>query len=207
MAEQDHLNFYKVTSLHTEVKLNNNKYFVSGDLIDPIISLNTNVRKTPQLLKKHILPHIIKLWSPLTAKMAAMGAVKSSEIWTLLERLDQYIEAYLAEWDELGVDVVISPGFGCAAPLKMDPVDILPAFSYLSVHNLTDLPAGILPVTKVNAKDQEQMSKNYPSDANLAQDAVYKKVKKTMEDAEGTSGWGANIWKTFPGRKSSSSYD
>ena len=105
---------------------------LEGDLIDDIISLNTNVRRTPQFIKRHILPLILRWKSPLTAKIAPMGAIKSAELWTLVDDLDHLIEGFLREWDKLGLDVVISPGFACAAPLKDDPVDILPAFSYLS---------------------------------------------------------------------------
>ena len=50
---------------------------------------------------------------------------------------------------------------------------------------MTDLPAGIVPVTKVHAKDQELLATGYPSNADDASDSVYQKVKKTMADAGG----------------------
>lgn len=71
-----------------------------------------------------------------------------------MEQLKNIVNDYLTQWDEKKLDVVICPTFTFPAPLKDDPVKLIPGISYVAVHNLTNFPAGTVPVTVENDRDQ-----------------------------------------------------
>ena len=76
-----------------------------------------------------------------------------------MEQLKNIVNDYLVQWDEKKLDVVICPTFTFPAPLKDDPVKLIPGISYVAVHNLTNFPAGTLHVTVENDEDQVRVYK------------------------------------------------
>lgn len=73
------------------------------------------------------------------------------------QRLDERRHLFvdmIAGWDEAGIDVVVCPVYGLPAPLHGTTSDLLEATSYAFVANLLGLPAGTVPVSRVQADEE-----------------------------------------------------
>jgi fatty acid amide hydrolase len=60
----------------------------------------------------------------------------------------------MAAWDAAGIDVAICPVYALPAPLHGTTSDLLEAASYAFVANLLGLPAGTVPVTRVQPDEE-----------------------------------------------------
>lgn len=115
------------------------------------------VRKTPLFIKKHILPLFLWLRSPLLSRASRRGLDQSKDLWLSTQKINDFIATYLDDMNEQELDVVLCPSFACPAIKLNDPVKLLPSVSYVAIHNLTGFPAGVLPVTKENDRDQVRL--------------------------------------------------
>lgn len=102
-----------------------------------------------------------------------------AEWWKTIEEVQDLRRSFEAAWDEAQLDALICPAFSCPA---MPIEEIIPhrgEGSDLQIYNVFDVPAGVVPVTKVTKDDVTQMEK-YP-ECNEA----YIAIKKGMTGAEG----------------------
>ena len=60
----------------------------------------------------------------------------------------------MAAWDEAGIDVVLCPTYGLVATPHGTAVDFFDAGSYVYLANLLGLPAGTVPVTRVQSGEE-----------------------------------------------------
>jgi fatty acid amide hydrolase len=87
------------------------------------------------------------------------------EYFQLLDERRQLLAEAMAVWDEAGIDVVVCPVYGLPAPLHGTTTDLLEATSYAFVASLFGLPAGTVPVTRVQAAEEsDRPDSRDPSD-------------------------------------------
>lgn len=83
--------------------------------------------------------------------LQAMGARPVNELWRVTYRLRQYRQELLAEMDRVGVDLILGPPFATAALPHGASRDFALAGSYAMLWNVVQFPAGVVPVTRVEA--------------------------------------------------------
>jgi fatty acid amide hydrolase len=75
------------------------------------------------------------------------------EYFRRLDERRQLLAETMAAWDETEIDAVICPVYGLPAPLHGTTSDLLEARSYAFVANLFGLPAGTVPVSRVQTDE------------------------------------------------------
>uniref|UniRef100_A0A8B9PMY7 Fatty-acid amide hydrolase 1 n=1 Tax=Apteryx owenii TaxID=8824 RepID=A0A8B9PMY7_APTOW len=63
---------------------------------------------------------------------------------------------FIAQWKKLNLDVMLCPMLGPALPVGY-PGKLSVAVSYTILYNCLDFPAGVVPVTTVTTKDEEEL--------------------------------------------------
>ena len=87
------------------------------------------------------------------------------------ERVIQLRKDFHKEMKEGNFDAILCPAFACPAlPFDVLP-DALGAATYTCIFNILNLPAGVVPVTKVSLQDEKEMQ-NYPGNVNSYQKAI-----------------------------------
>jgi fatty acid amide hydrolase len=81
--------------------------------------------------------------------LGAMGAKTAAELWRLTALLRDYRFALLDSMDRLGVDVLLCPPLATPALPHGGSKNFTLASSYAMVFNATQMPAGVVPVTRV----------------------------------------------------------
>lgn len=140
--------------------------------------------KLPLWLRQKV-SSLVSLMSPMSANMLTTNqhSWRSAELWELNNYRLELTEHILREWDRQGIDVVIAPGLAMPAQPIGYPAWELPAASYTCVYNVLNFPAGSIPVSKENAKDQEALE-DYPGHEK---DSIYGWIKEGTKGALGMS--------------------
>nr|KAG5703230.1 hypothetical protein BaRGS_034141 [Batillaria attramentaria] len=98
-----------------------------------------------------------------------------------VEKLRDYRNNFVKQWQSLKLDAVICPVFASPAPYSEDVGQLTAAASGAALYNLVNFPAGALPVTRVNEQDIEDTNNPvlYP-----AQTAFEKLLKRSCSSAD-----------------------
>jgi len=146
--------------------------------IDKSIELNKYKNSTP-LFIRGMAAHVINLFSKLTANFFWAGVKSSKDLWASNAEKDELIYNMMREWEKEGYDAIIS----CAFPFPAIPPKycsrVISAACYTAIYNVLGNPAGVLPVTTVDALDTAALDE-YPTD-----DLMFKIAKKACIGAEG----------------------
>lgn len=95
--------------------------------------------KALRLMGETRVPHLLE----------ALGEKRVRDLWTMNARRTALRREELAEWDRKGIDVLVCPSYVTpAAPQGMSH-DFTIGFIDLARYNLLDMPAGVVPVTRV----------------------------------------------------------
>uniref|UniRef100_A0A3Q3E8Q1 Fatty-acid amide hydrolase 1 n=1 Tax=Hippocampus comes TaxID=109280 RepID=A0A3Q3E8Q1_HIPCM len=79
------------------------------------------------------------------------------ELWEQHSAVQDYIQETLAEWRRCKIDVLLCPMFGPAYNFLYCGSLAFP-LGYTAIYNLLNFPAGVVPVTTVTAKDEEELA-------------------------------------------------
>lgn len=153
----------------------NNLELWEGEILDQAVEINSFVYKTPMWIKRWMFAPIFYFLSRIMYQVSTRGHTKSKDLWKSLERLDDMVEKMLQDWNDLGLDCVIAPGFAYPAPPITNPARLVPAVSYTAAYNVVDFPAGSVPISRVNQDDQEALE-DYPRN-DLLYHLVYNGTK------------------------------
>jgi fatty acid amide hydrolase len=85
--------------------------------------------------------------------LGAMGAKSAAELWRLTDRLRTYRLELLAAMEKAGVDALLGPVMATPAFPHGASKNFTLASSYTIVFNATQMPAGVVPVTRVRADE------------------------------------------------------
>jgi fatty acid amide hydrolase len=92
----------------------------------------------------------------LALMLDAMGEKTAGELWQLTDALRTYRNALLESMEHHGVDVLLCPAYATAALPQGASKNFTLASSYSIVFNATQLPAGVVPVTRVREDETER---------------------------------------------------
>lgn len=89
----------------------------------------------------------------------SVGCENTAETAKLLQSIREYELQFDKAWRKAGIDALMGPAVPFPAPLDATPDMMLAGFMpYLSMYNMLDCPAGVVPVTRVTASDVEAAS-------------------------------------------------
>jgi len=113
---------------------------------------------------------------------ASQGMESVSKFWQLSIEQQDFRKRFTDAWRRSGLDAVICPTLACPAPHHNSKYTIF-ADSHNMWYNVLDLPAGIVPVTKVTQQDIQDLQR-YPK--NVSDNKfLYDQMKQGMETSEG----------------------
>ncbi|XP_048718594.1 fatty-acid amide hydrolase 1 isoform X3 [Caretta caretta] len=96
------------------------------------------------------------------------------ELWKLHCEIEEYCREFIAEWRKLDLDVMLCPIVGPAFQIGF-PGKISVAASYTILYNYLDFPTGVVPVTTVTKKDEEEL-KSHRGHYNDSWDKIFVKA-------------------------------
>uniref|UniRef100_A0A3B4FC05 Fatty-acid amide hydrolase 1 n=1 Tax=Pundamilia nyererei TaxID=303518 RepID=A0A3B4FC05_9CICH len=154
---------------------------LKGALLDPSLKRQVFTHSLPKWFKK-ILSFLLKPVSPrLSSNVSAICGVRSvSDLWKQHAAVEDYIQETIAHWRSCNIDVLLSPMIGPASRL-LHADKVSTAVSCTMLYNLLKFPAGVVTVSTVTAKDEEEL-KHYKG---CYQDSFDKSLKEAMTGGEG----------------------
>ncbi|XP_012577570.1 PREDICTED: fatty-acid amide hydrolase 1-like [Condylura cristata] len=130
---------------------------LEGDIVDPCVKPTVSQLRLPDALKR-VLAWILKYREPrVSQKLEEFRGVRTTkQLWEQHTAVKEYQQEFIAEWRSLGLDVLliptVDPAFSIGYPAKS-----WDSLSYLSLFNVLDFPAGVVPVTTVTLQDEEDL--------------------------------------------------
>ncbi|CAM5162826.1 unnamed protein product [Natator depressus] len=145
-----------------------------GELEDPNVKQLLLLCKAPGWLRR-LLSWILKPIEPRLAKVLRNMHERSvKELWKLHCETEEYCQEFIAEWRKLDLDVMLCPIVGPAFQIGF-PGKISVAASYTILYNYLDFPTGVVPVTTVTKKDEEEL-KSHRGHYNDSWDKIFVKA-------------------------------
>lgn len=108
--------------------------------------------------------------------LGSMGAKSAAELWRLTNRLRTYRLELLAAMEKAGVQALLGPVMATPAFPHGGSKNFTLASSYTIVFNATQLPAGVVPVTRVRPGE---------TDRPASRDAIVRQAARVDEASEG----------------------
>uniref|UniRef100_A0A3Q3DLQ2 Fatty-acid amide hydrolase 1 n=1 Tax=Hippocampus comes TaxID=109280 RepID=A0A3Q3DLQ2_HIPCM len=125
-------------------------YMESDGQCPPTPSMTRSIREVKTLLEQ--AGHTVRPRRQRTAgRKVCFGLFLTSFFLCVCVHQD-YIQETLAEWRRCKIDVLLCPMFGPAYNFLYFPL------GYTAIYNLLNFPAGVVPVTTVTAKDEEELA-------------------------------------------------
>jgi len=149
-------------------------------LVDPAIWfcwMAYYLLKIPYFIRQGILVPLVQTF--VSSELVPEAITEGDDIMAAVDERDKILKKYMNEWDELNLDLIITPASLMPAPLKGVIGEIPTATRPYHPFNILNLPAGIVPTTTVTEQDDLSM-KSMPDN-----DLVYKIIKKNCKGAIG----------------------
>nr|XP_026691817.1 fatty-acid amide hydrolase 1-like [Ciona intestinalis] len=105
------------------------------------------------------------------------GDRSTTRLWSLARDAAAFVDHYTALWLNLNLDAMICPAFPVVACPKGGISNVSAMASHTALYNMLNYPAGVVPVTKVNQKDIEDLE-NYKGHYQDEWDQHIKEVTK-----------------------------
>ncbi|XP_078527808.1 vitamin D3 hydroxylase-associated protein-like [Lissotriton helveticus] len=146
-----------------------------GDIVDSNLKPQISVYKLSRWTKK-ILSFILRpLFPRISKELNALCGVRSAkEVWAQQIAVEIYREEFANEWKSLKLDVLLCPAMGPAVNIGLLG-KMTGGSTNTHLFNVLNFPAGIVPVTTVTEKDEEQL-KHYKGHYNDHWDKLLKKA-------------------------------
>lgn len=147
---------------------------------DPIIDalkMNWRASKLPPAARK-ALGRVVRAMGEVRASdaLSAMGPRTVREYYKLAaHRLAMQREETVA-WNDAHIDAILCPATATPAPLLGETGDFTPAACYTTRYNVLNLPAGVVPVTRVRADETAR---------TLLLDRVDKRAARFEKESDG----------------------
>ena len=137
-----------------------------GETLVPALKQNFTAASMPAPLKRALGFGMARAGRTRLSRVVATPVPATpGEYFQLLAQRRQLLAGTMAAWDEAGIDVLICPVYALPAPLHGTTGDLLEAASYAFVANLLGLPAGTIPVTRVQpGEDSDRPDSRDPAD-------------------------------------------
>jgi fatty acid amide hydrolase len=125
--------------------------------VDPVLGPLRHMATMPDGVRK-ALAHIASLVGEKRAArmLAAIGEKSVAELWRLTDRLRAYRFTLVDAMDRDRVDLLVCPPYATPALPHGMSKNFTHASSYSMLFNATQLPAGVVPVTRVRSAETER---------------------------------------------------
>jgi len=135
----------------------------------------------PRWLRKFSMPLIRALGEERAAYLGnwTAGLTGDQWLWVLHEK-DQVEQQFFNFWREKEFDAIITPGSALPALDHGTSGELALNVSYLWISNMFNLPAGIIPVTRVRKGED-----HYGKDDSVHIDWLYRQAADVMKNTEG----------------------
>ena len=127
---------------------------LEGGEVDPALESMRRLAVVPTGVRRVAAQVARALGQPSLALMlASMGAKSAAQLWELTARLRAHRAALLAAMDAEKIDVLLCPAFATPALAHGMSKNFTLASSYSILFNATQMPAGVVPVTRVRPNE------------------------------------------------------
>lgn len=128
---------------------------LEGEPLTQQLSLVGRVGRLPKAVRDTVATVLGVASEPRVERLLKnLGEKDVTEVWALQARRDALKQAELAAWAAQGIDVLVGPPTVTPAPLPRRTADWSIGAWHTMRYNLLDLPAGVVPVSRV--RDDEQ---------------------------------------------------
>jgi len=122
-----------------------------GQPVDPVLLSLMRIARLPSLVRRGLAG---ALREELPARtLRALGRKPVEELWRLTAEIRAWRFEVLASMDEAGVDLIVAPPFATPALPHFGARNAVLAASPSMLWNIAQLPAGVVPVTRVRADE------------------------------------------------------
>lgn len=126
-----------------------------GEKLVPALKQNFMAASMPATLKRAVSLGLKSTGRTRLSRVAATQVPSTPhEYFQRLYERRQLLADTMSAWDQAGIDVAICPVYALPAPLHGTTSDLLEAGSYAFPANLLGLPAGTVPVTRVQPDEE-----------------------------------------------------
>jgi fatty acid amide hydrolase len=125
-----------------------------GQPVDPVLLSLMRIARLPGPVRG-VLARAVRDELPART-LRALGRKPVEELWRLTGELRAYRFEMLAAWDAAGIDLLLCPPFATPALPHLGAKSFVLAASASMLWNITQLPAGVVPVTRVRADETER---------------------------------------------------
>ncbi|XP_063323521.1 vitamin D3 hydroxylase-associated protein-like [Pelmatolapia mariae] len=154
---------------------------LKGGPVDPCLEPQVFPYGFPKWLKKTISFLLKPVFPRVSANIGALCGVGSvPDLWKQHAAVEDYIHETIAHWRSCKIDVLLCPVIGPAYNFLYCG-KVTAAVSYTMLYNLLNFPAGVVTVSTVTAKDEEEL-KHYKG---CYQDMWDKLFKEAVTGGEG----------------------
>ena len=149
-----------------------------GNPVSPLASALPTVAGMPAVLRWLLRKLLARLGQSRAAGMLGhFGFTSADQYWTLVEQQLDYQARFAAALDQAGLDVILCPVCPLPAYTHGASKDLGTGGGYCIVYNLLGYPAGVLPVTKVQAGEE--------SNRQVSRDTAEKVAAKVERGSSG----------------------
>lgn len=151
-------------------------------LIDGI-KMNVKLASLPDRIRK-VLAKTLSLSGQkrLAEVLWTMGEKSVHQYWQLTHKRNQWMLEEQTAWQKAGIDMLLAPAQLMGAPAHGGTRDFTVATACLSRYNLLQLPAGVVPVTRVRAGEDDVKRAPHPTHGN---DKLEQRATELSKGADG----------------------
>jgi fatty acid amide hydrolase len=129
-----------------------------GGAVDPVLQPLRRMAGIPDRARRGLaMAARLALQRNVALMLESMGRKSVGDLWRLTDELRSYRSRLLEEMDRAGVDVLLCPPFATPAMLHGGSKNFTLASSYSILFNATQMPAGVVPVTRVREEETERV--------------------------------------------------
>jgi fatty acid amide hydrolase len=130
---------------------------LAGGAVDPVLDSLRKIASVSPSVRRVAARAAKTFGQPKVALMlASMGAKGAGELWELTDRLRTHRARLLSAMDEAGVDALVCPAFATPAFVHGKSKNFTLAASCSILFNVAQLPAGVVPVTRVRDDETDR---------------------------------------------------
>jgi len=147
--------------------------------LEPTLNQLFKIATIPKWMKG-ISSFIVKLlgWTRIHKILKISGEKSVEDLWKLQYERKLYTDNFITQMQNAKIDAIICPALSLPAFPHGASKDLTPSVSYTMLYNLTNFPAGTVPVTIVQADDLIEKR-------NIKKDLWESKAAKVDENSEG----------------------
>lgn len=143
---------------------------LGGDPIIQPLKLLRRTQKLPHAARKALAAGLAAAGERRIANvMGAVGRKPVEELWELTARRTSLRFAEMEAWDANRLDAVLCPAHPTPAVPHGTSHDFTISFCYVARYNFLDMPAGVVPVTRVRADETHRERREDRLDRRAAQ--------------------------------------